>query len=237
MRVEMLKEGCVTVLEWLVRVFNICFMLDWVIACMVPLYKGKGDVHACSNFRGIRLLSVVGKVYGRVLINGIRDKTENVIAEVQGGFRKGGGCTDQIFIVRQICEKYLGKGKDVCFAFLNLEKAYDRVDRDAMWNVLRLYVLEMITCKSASKEPCRNDHVMLLISPAHSFVPAVQIHMPAIIHLTNRQWKLMKMRMMMMVAMMKVMFLETIIASEVFVVMKCLEETENYSNGAACWRR
>ena len=57
-RVEMLKEGGVTVLEWLVRVFSICFMLsivpvDWVIACMVPLYKGKGDVHECSNFRDI----------------------------------------------------------------------------------------------------------------------------------------------------------------------------------------
>ena len=82
---------------------------------------------------------MVGKVYGRVLINRIRDKTENVIAEVQGGFRRGRGCTDQIFTVRQICEKYLGKGKDVYFAFLDLEKAYDRVDRDAMWNVLRLY--------------------------------------------------------------------------------------------------
>ena len=126
------------------RLFNICFMLsiaplDWVIACMVPLYKGKGDVYECSSFRGISLLSVVRKVYGRVTIDRIKDKTENVIAEVQGGFRRGRGCTDQIFTVRQICEKYLGKGKDVYFAFLDLEKAYDRVDRDAMWNVLRLY--------------------------------------------------------------------------------------------------
>ena len=142
-RVEMLKEGGVIVLEWLVRLFNICFMLsivpvDWVIACMVPLYKGKGDMYECSNFRGISL-SVVEKVYGRVLINRIRDETENVISEVQGGFRRGRGCTDQIFTVRQICEKYLGKGKDVYFAFLDLEKAYDRVDRDTMWNVLRLY--------------------------------------------------------------------------------------------------
>ena len=53
-RVEMLKEGGVTVLEWLVRLFDICFMLsivpvDWVIACMVPLYKGKGDMYKCSN--------------------------------------------------------------------------------------------------------------------------------------------------------------------------------------------
>ena len=81
--------------------FNICFKLsivqvDWVIACMVPLYKGKGDVHECSNFRGISLSSVIGKVYGRLLIDRIRDKTENVIAEVQGGFRRGRGCTDEI---------------------------------------------------------------------------------------------------------------------------------------------
>ena len=129
-RVEMLKEGGVTALEWLVGVFNICFMLsmvpvDWVIACMVSLYKGKGDVHECSNFRGISLLSVVGKVYGRILINRIRDKTDNVIAEVQSGFRRGRECTDQIFIDRQICKKYLEKDKDMYLAFLDLEKAYD----------------------------------------------------------------------------------------------------------------
>ena len=141
---EMLKEGGVTVVEWLVRLFNVCFYLgmcpvDWVLAVIVPLYKGKGDVHECSNSRGISLLSVVGKVYGRILINRIRDRTEGVISEVQSGFRRGRGCTDQTFVVRQICEKYVRKGKDVYFAFLDLEKAYDRVDRDAMWNVLRLY--------------------------------------------------------------------------------------------------
>ena len=93
------------------------------------------------------MLSVVGKVYGRVFINRIRDKTENVIVEVQGGFRRGRGCTDQIFIVRQICEKYLGKGKDVYFVFLDLEKAYDRVDRDALWNVLRLNGIGVGCCE------------------------------------------------------------------------------------------
>ena len=68
--------------------------VDWVMLCMVPLYKGKGDVYECSNFRGISLLSVVGKVYDIILINRIRDKTENVIAEVQSCFRRGKGCTD-----------------------------------------------------------------------------------------------------------------------------------------------
>ena len=60
-------------------------------------------------------------MYGRILINRTRDKKENVTAEEQSCFRRGRGCTDQIFIVRQICEKYLGKGKDVYFAFLDGE--------------------------------------------------------------------------------------------------------------------
>ncbi len=34
--------------------------------------------------------------------------------------------------VRQIVEKYLGKGKDVFWAFMDLEKAYDRIDRERL---------------------------------------------------------------------------------------------------------
>ena len=74
--------------------------------------------------------------YGRQRVNRVRDKTEIVIAEVRGGFRRGRGCADQIFIVRQICEKYLGKGKDVYFAFLDQEKVYDRL----LLGVKSLYV-------------------------------------------------------------------------------------------------
>ena len=49
-RAEMLNEGGVIVLEWLVRVFVICFMFpmvpaDWVIVFIVPLYKGKRDMY------------------------------------------------------------------------------------------------------------------------------------------------------------------------------------------------
>ena len=46
--VECLKKGGMTVLEWLVRVLNVSFdmgavPMDWRGACMVPLYKEKGD--------------------------------------------------------------------------------------------------------------------------------------------------------------------------------------------------
>ena len=49
---------------------------------------------------------------------------------------------EQTFVARQILDKYLAKGKDTYFVFIDFEKAYDWVDRDAMRNVMRLYVVD-----------------------------------------------------------------------------------------------
>ena len=141
---ECIKNGGATVIEWIVRLFNLCFVLgvvpeEWCEACIVPLYKGKGDKYECGNYRGISLLSVVGKLYGRVLINRISGATDCVIGDEQCGFRRGRGCVDQVFAVRQVCEKAIERGKEVVWAFMDLEKAYDRVDRSALWKVLCIY--------------------------------------------------------------------------------------------------
>ena len=115
---ECVKKGGVIVIDWLVRLFNVCFSSsvvpsDWCEACIVPLYKGKGDKYECGNYRGISLLSVIGKLYGRILIERISDVTECAIGEEQCGFRKGRGCVDQVFAVRQVCEKAIERGKEV----------------------------------------------------------------------------------------------------------------------------
>ena len=54
------------------------------------------------------MLSVVGKVYGRVPMR-IREGTEGVICEEQCGSRRQRNCVDQVFAVRQMCEKFLAK--------------------------------------------------------------------------------------------------------------------------------
>ena len=111
--------------------------MGWRGACIVPLYKWQGDKCECSNSRGISLLSVVGKLYGRVLIKIVRAGTECAIGEEQCEFRQGRGCMDQVFAVRQVCEKYLANGKDVFCAFIDLEKAYDTIDLHGMWQMRR----------------------------------------------------------------------------------------------------
>ena len=100
---ECLKKGGMAVLEWLIRLLIISFDIwvvpeDWHLACIMPLYKGKGDKCECSNSRGIILLSAVGNLYGRVLIKRARAGTECAIGEKQCGFRQGRGCMDQCLL-------------------------------------------------------------------------------------------------------------------------------------------
>ena len=85
------------------------------------------------------LFSVVGKIFGRVLIKRVRAGTESAIGEEQCGFRQGRGCLNQVFAERQVCEKYLANGNDVFWAFTDLENTYDTIDRPGMWQILRVY--------------------------------------------------------------------------------------------------
>ena len=76
--------------------------MDWRGACIVPLYKGKGNKCACSNSRCISVVSVVGMLYGRVLIKKVRAGTECAKGKEQYRFRPGRKCVDQVFAIRQV---------------------------------------------------------------------------------------------------------------------------------------
>ncbi|KAK3529492.1 hypothetical protein QTP70_031733, partial [Hemibagrus guttatus] len=79
-RPEYLKSLDVVGLSWLTRLCNIAWRsgtvpLDWATGVVVPLFK-KGDRRVCSNYRGITLLSLPGKVYSRVLERRVRPLVE-----------------------------------------------------------------------------------------------------------------------------------------------------------------
>ena len=69
--------------------------------------------------------------------------TGDLIDDEHGRFRAGRGCVDQIFTLKQIGEKT--REKYMCMrvyvGFIEFEKAYDMVNREALWQVLRMYDL------------------------------------------------------------------------------------------------
>ena len=64
---------------------------------IIPLYKGRGERTECSNYRGISLLSVVGKIFAGIIVDRVHKVTEGLIDDEQGGFGAGRGCVHQIF--------------------------------------------------------------------------------------------------------------------------------------------
>ena len=73
--------------------------IEWKSACIVPLFKGKEDRFVCSNYRGISLLNVIGKVW-QDIVERISSSIDGAIGEEHCGFRERRGCVNQIFAVR-----------------------------------------------------------------------------------------------------------------------------------------
>ena len=59
------------------------------------------------------------------------------LPDVQAGFRKGRGTRDQIANIRQIIEKARGCQKKIYFCFIDYAKAFDCVDHNKLWKILK----------------------------------------------------------------------------------------------------
>ena len=92
---EYLKAMVVVGLSWLTHLCSIKWQsgtvpLDWQTRMVVPLLK-KGDQRVCSNYPGITLLSLPGKVYSGVPERRIRTMVEPPIQEEHCSFCPGRG--------------------------------------------------------------------------------------------------------------------------------------------------
>ena len=123
----------------LVKIWETCSVpQSWKDAILITIYKNKGDRAECGNSRGIALLSAIGKVLARILLIRLVAKiSEDLLPESQCGFRANRSTVDMIFATRQVMEKCREQRRDLYIAFVDLSKAFDSVDRELLWSVLK----------------------------------------------------------------------------------------------------
>ena len=130
-------------------------------ACYIPSNRvfAKPDRSNCNNYRGISLLSHAGKVLLKIVANRLSDYCEahGILPDEQCGFRPERSTVDMLFVVRRLHELARRRRIPLYMCFVDLQKAYDSVDRERLWNVLARAGVpeEMITLSASSMTACR----------------------------------------------------------------------------------
>ena len=139
----MIKYGGKSVVRCLTKLFNKVFdegkfPKDWNTGTIIPISKVDITKVEPKNFRPICLLSIVGKLFERIINERLMELTElrQILPCYQNGFRKR---KNTVLNLRQlqriIYEAFEGKNK-VLAVFLDVKKAYDCVDRKRLLEII-----------------------------------------------------------------------------------------------------
>ena len=104
---------------------------DWKRGLVVPVWEGKGDRQDCNNYRGVTLLSVLGKVFAKIILDSVCHHLLEHQRPEQSGFTPKRSTIDRILALRVLTEGRREFWQGLLAAYVDLCKAFDSVNRDA----------------------------------------------------------------------------------------------------------
>ena len=114
---------------------------NWTIRIIKPIFEDKGSKNDTDNYRGITLLSCLGKLFTATLNTRLTNFLEDnlLLLENQAGFLCEYSTNDHMFTLKCITDLYLSSGGRLFCAFVDYQKALDTVNRTALWKKLLPY--------------------------------------------------------------------------------------------------
>jgi hypothetical protein len=112
---------------------------NWKMSIISPIPKSSTkDPKIPLNYRGISLISCVSKLFSAIVNSRIYDYCEsnNLLQDEQNGFRKKRSCEDHIFVLTSILRNRQLQGQSTYCAFIDMQKAFDWVDRNLLYYIL-----------------------------------------------------------------------------------------------------
>ena len=112
----------------------------WKDVAITVLYKGKESRTDCNSWRGLSVMSHLGKLLERLILNRLQrviDRTPGCIPDSQCGFVGGKSTVDALLISRILTCQAVEANLPLYKCYIDLTKAYDRVHRETLWEILR----------------------------------------------------------------------------------------------------
>ena len=109
---------------------------DWKRSVFIPIPK-KSNVKKCSNYHTIALISWASKVLFKILQAMLQQCVNRELPDAQAGFRKDRAPRDKISSIHWIIGKAGDFQENISSCFVDHEKAFDCVDHDKLWKILR----------------------------------------------------------------------------------------------------
>ena len=109
---------------------------DWKRSVFIQIPK-KGNAKEYSNYHTIALISHTSKAMLKILQAKLQQYVNCELPEVQAGFRKGRRTRDQVGNIHWIIKKAREFQKNICFCFIDYAKAFDCVDHNKLWKILK----------------------------------------------------------------------------------------------------
>ena len=114
---------------------------NWTIRIIKPIFKNKGSKNDTDNYRGIALLSYLGKLFTATLNTRLTNLLEGnmLLLENLAGFLCEYSTNDHMFTLKCIIDLYLSSGRRLFCAFVDYQKEFDTINRTALWKKLLSY--------------------------------------------------------------------------------------------------
>ena len=134
---QILKDDAVKVLHSIYQqIWKTAMATDWKRSVFIPIPK-KSNAKECSNYHAIALISHANKVMLKILQPRFQQYVNRELPDVEDGFRKDRGITDQVADILWITEKAREFQKNVYFFFIDYAKAFDCVDHSKLLIILQ----------------------------------------------------------------------------------------------------
>ena len=95
----------------------------------------KGNLRLCKHNRTVSLITHSCKIMPRVILNRLKGKAEEILAELQAGSSAGRSTIEQILSIRLIKGKHLVYQEDP----IHFKKAFDRIWQEGLYQIIKKY--------------------------------------------------------------------------------------------------